>query len=115
MKKSVLFALAAFLLLSALISASAAAQDQSVLKAGDYTAKVKAIVCGGCGKLIQDTLLKMKEIGSASVDMQKSTLKFSVKKDNTVKVADLQKALKAAAAQMGMGADYELSELKPLK
>jgi hypothetical protein len=49
------------------------------------------------------------------VDQDKKTVQFTVKKDATVKVSDLQKALKAAADRMGMGADYTLSDLHPTK
>jgi len=106
-------ALAVLALVAAAIPVSAQAQEE--LKPGAYTAKVKAIVCGGCGPLIQKTMQGMKEIESASVDQEKKTVQFAVKKDTTLKVADLQAALKAAADRMGMGADYTLSELKPAK
>jgi copper chaperone CopZ len=92
-----------------------AQQSKDVLTAGTYTAKVKAIVCSGCGPLIKQALEKMKEIDSVSVDSQKKTVQFAVKKNSTVKLSDLQKALKAAADRMGMGADYTLLDLKALK
>lgn len=116
-KRTVLLVAAAVLVLLAAISAApiSARQTQDVLKAGTYSAKVKAIVCGGCGPLIKQTLEKMKEIDTVSVDSAKKTVQFAVKKDSTVKLSDVQKALKAAADQMGMGADYELSDLKPVR
>jgi len=111
-----LIAVATFVLL-AMISAApiAAQQSKDVLTAGTYTAKVKAIVCSGCGPLIKQTLEKMKEIDSVSVDSEKKTVQFAVKKSNTVKLSDLQEALKAASDKMGMGANYELFDLKALK
>jgi copper chaperone CopZ len=92
-----------------------AQQSKDILTAGTYTAKVKAIVCSGCPALIKQALEKMKEIDSVSVDSQKRTVQFTVKKSTTVKLSDLQKALKVAADRMGMGADYTLLDLKPLK
>ncbi len=100
-------------LLAAIGSGSVVAgpADQ-VLGTGSYTANVKAIVCRGCGSLIKRTLEGMKEIESASVDQDAKTVEFAVKKDNTVKLSDIQAALKAAAEKMGMGADYTLSNVK---
>jgi|WetSurMetagenome_2_1015567.scaffolds.fasta_scaffold737730_1 hypothetical protein len=106
-----LVAVVAVGLLSALIlSASFAAED--VLKPGQYTAKVKAIVCDGCGPLIQKTLQGFKELDAIAIDQKTSILQFTVKKDSTVKFAEIQKALNTAAAKMEMGADYTLSDLK---
>jgi hypothetical protein len=109
-----LLAVTATLVLLAIIGI-ASGQTPEVLKPGEYTAKVKAITCGGCGPLIKKTMMGMKEIESVSVDSEKKTVQFVVKKDVTLKMADLQKALKAAAEVMGMGADYTLSELKAAK
>jgi len=115
-RKSVFWAAVAALVLAAMIGAPlASGQSQDVLSSGTYAAKVKAIVCGGCGPLIQKTLQGMKEIEAVKVDQDKKTIQFAVKKDATVKVSDLQKALKAAADKMGMGADYTLSDLHPTK
>jgi hypothetical protein len=109
-------AAAALILLALMVAAPiAVSQSDDVLKPGAYTAKVKAIVCGGCGPLIQKTMTGMKEIEAVSVDQANKTVKFAVKKDTTLKVTELQKALKAAADKMGMGADYTLSELKAAK
>lgn len=94
------------------VTSAQAGQKDEVLAAGSYTASVKALVCRGCGSLVKKTLEGLKEIESATVDQQKSTVQFVVKKENTVKLADLQKELKAAADKMGMGADYTLSNVK---
>jgi hypothetical protein len=105
-----------FVLLALIAAIPAAAQKApEVLKAGEYSASVKALVCGGCGPLVKQTMEGMKDIGSVSVDSAKKTVQFSVKKDATVKVADLQKALDGAAKKMGMGADYTLLDLKPAR
>jgi copper chaperone CopZ len=90
------------------------AQEQT-LKEGMYTAKVKAVVCGGCGEYIQKAMSEVPGIESSSVDQETSMVHFTVKKGRSVKVADLQAKLKSWADQMGMGANYELSDLKPMK
>ncbi len=111
MMRRVVFALVAVAAVLAItIGTVAAAED--VLAGGTYTAKVKALTCAGCGPLVKKTLEGMKQIESATVDSKASTVQFVVKKDNSVKVADVQEALKAAAAKMGMGADYTLSDIK---
>jgi hypothetical protein len=74
---------------------------------------VKAIVCEGCGPLIQKTLQKFKELEAVTVDQKNRTVQFSVKKGNMTALADLIKALDTAAKRMGMGADYTLSDVKP--
>ncbi len=108
--------LAAFVLVSMIAALPAAAQKApDVLKSGEYTATVKAMVCGGCASLVKQTMRENKNIDAVSVDSAKNTVQFSVKKDATVKVADLQKALDAAAKNMGMGADYTLMDLKSAK
>jgi len=119
-KTAFLVAIATLILLAMVVAAPIAAGQakdaaKDVLNPGTYSAKVKAIVCGGCGPLITKTLQGMKQIDSVSVDSAKQTVQFAVKKNNTVKLSDVQKALKAAADKMGMGADYELSDLKLLK
>lgn len=107
---------AAVILLAMIAAVPAAAQkSQDVLKTGDYTAKVKALVCSGCGPLVKRTLEGMKEIGAVSVDSANKTVQFAVKKDATIKVANIQKALDDAAKAMGMGADYTLVDLKPAR
>jgi len=94
-------------------SSGANGQSKDMLMPGTYTAKVKAIVCGGCGPLIQKTLQNFKELEAVTVDQKSSTVQFSVKKDSMTTVGDLQKALDTAAKRMGMGADYTLSDVKP--
>jgi hypothetical protein len=68
----------------------AAGQSPEVLNAGKYSAKVKAITCGGCGPLIKKTMLAMKEIESVAVDSDIKVLEFVVKKDSSIKLSDLQ-------------------------
>jgi hypothetical protein len=95
---------------------SSGAKGQSkelLLMTGTYTAKVKAIVCGMCGPLIQKTLQDFKEVEAVTVDQKSSTVQFSVKKSSMINLSALQKALDTAAKSMGMGADYTLSDLKP--
>jgi hypothetical protein len=82
------------------------------LAPGTYVAKVKAIVCEGCGPLIQKTLQNFKELEAVTVDQKNKTVQFSVKKGGTATVSTLQKALDAAAKSMGMGANYSLLDLK---
>ncbi len=112
-KRALLGVVVGLALVSTLGAASGlAAADDQVLNAGTYIASVKAIVCRGCGSLIKKTLEGMKQIESASVNQDAKTVEFVVKKDNSVKVSDLQAALKTAADKMGMGADYTLSNVK---
>jgi len=92
----------------------AAAKDQT-LAAGSYSATVKAIVCEGCAQFITETLKKNPALETISVDPKAKTVSFTVKKSATVKVSELQKALKLSAAEMGMGADYSLSDIKSAK
>jgi hypothetical protein len=103
------------LLSAAIASPAVVRQSQVLLAAGTYTAHVQAIVCGGCGPAIKEALVSMKELDAVSVDSAKKTVQFSVKKNTTVKLADIQKILKGAATKMGMGADYTLSSVKPTK
>jgi copper chaperone CopZ len=86
--------------------------EARVLTAGAYSAQVKGIVCGGCGSFIQQTLEKIGGIEAVSVNQDKKTVQFQIKKDAKVKLAEVQKALQASAAKMGMGADYLLRDLK---
>jgi hypothetical protein len=94
-------------------SSGADGQSKDMLMPGTYTAKVKAIICGECGPLIQKTLQNFKELEAVTVDQKSSTVQFSVKKDSMTTLGDLQKALDTAAKRMGMGADYTLSDVKP--
>ena len=94
--------------------AKTAASDQT-LTSGAYTATVKAIVCEGCAQFITETLNKNPSLEAISVDPKTKMLSFAVKKDAKVKVSDLQTALKASSDQMGMGADYSISNVKAVK
>lgn len=82
------------------------------LKPGRYTATVAALVCDACGPKVQQTLESRSELQDVSVDQKAKTVAFTVKPDAQVKVTDLQKSLKAAAQEMGMGADYHLKGIK---
>jgi hypothetical protein len=93
-------------------SAKPGEHSKDMLMPGTYVAKVKAIVCDGCGPLIQKTLQNFKELEAVAVDQKNKTVQFSVKKGSMATVSTLQKALDAAAKSMGMGADYTLLDLK---
>jgi hypothetical protein len=93
-------------------SSGVGGQSKDMLMPGTYTARVKEIVCGMCGPLIQKTLQNFKEIEAVTVDQKSSTVQFSVKKDSMTAISAIQKALDAAAKNMGMGADYTLSDVK---
>lgn len=82
------------------------------LATGRYTAKVKALVCGACAKKIMETARTFPGIENMSVDQKTSTLNFAVAPDAHIDVAKLQAALKAASDEMGMGADYSLSDIR---
>jgi hypothetical protein len=51
-------------------------------------------------------------IDAVTVDQQSSSVSFTIKPGTQVQLADLQNALKAASGQMGMGADYQLHDVK---
>jgi hypothetical protein len=51
-----------------------------MLVPGTYTAGVKAIVCDGCGPLIERTLRNFEEIEAVAVDQKSKTVQFTVKK-----------------------------------
>ena len=87
-------------------------KPEEVLAAGEYSAQVKGIVCSGCGQIIQQTLEKMKGIDKVSVNQDEKTVKFQVRQGQKLKLLDVQRALQDAAGHMGMGADYELRNLK---
>jgi hypothetical protein len=114
MNRKAYIIVATFALSALILTGLSAAQLKDALKAGQYIAMVKAIVCDGCGPLIQKTLANFKELEAITVDQKARAVHFTVKKDAAVKLADLQKALDAAAKQMGMGADYTLSDIKRL-
>ena len=83
-----------------------------VLKAGTYSAKVAAIPCAACPPEIVKTLKAQPAIDEVSVNQKASTVTFTVKPGMEVALPDLQKKLKAASDQMGMGADYQLKNVK---
>lgn len=85
-----------------------------VLTSGAYSAQVKGIVCNGCGAFIQQTLESINGLEKISVDQTKKTVQFQVKKEAKIKLVEVQKALKASAEKMGMGADYQLRNLKKI-
>lgn len=92
--------------------AKAKKEAHAVLSEGEYTAKVKALVCSGCGPMVESALKGMEGVESAAVDSGASTVKFSVKKGAKIRKDDLQKTLDAEAAKMGMGANFNLFDLK---
>ena len=104
--------LSGVLVMVSAVLVSGATAEPLVLQAGTYTAHVAAIPCEGCPPIIESTMLSQKGIASAKADQKTSTLAFTVKPEARVKVSDLQKALKAASDQMGMGADYSLKNIK---
>ena len=73
------------------------------------------VCCSGCVGSIEKAARGVKGIEQAAAAEAPATLNFKVKKGAKVKLSTLQKALNAAAAQMGMGADFGLYELKALK
>jgi len=88
------------------------AKAPAMLATGRYTAKIKALVCGACAKKIAETARAFPGIQSVSVDGKTSMLRFAVAPDAQVDVAKLQAAMKAASDEMGMGADYTLSDIR---
>jgi hypothetical protein len=98
-------------MVSAVLTLATPPIDDQILQTGKYTARVTAIPCEGCPSVIEQTMLAQPGIASAKADQKTSTLTFTVKSDAVVKVSDLQKALKAASDQMGMGADYSLKDI----
>lgn len=101
---------AAFLLISGILCSAAA--PIAILKAGTYTAIVSSLVCGACAPQVEKTLKEYPGIAAATVDQEKSTVKFTVKQGASVKVANLQAELESASAEMGMGADYTLKSIR---
>jgi copper chaperone CopZ len=83
------------------------------LSAGTYTASIKMLACDGCGGEVEKALNGVKGLEAAKVDSKASTVDFTVKA--AVKTADIQKTLRAAAEQMGMGADFSLSKIRTLE
>jgi hypothetical protein len=83
-----------------------------ILTPGNYSARVTAIPCEACPPEIVRTLKAQPGIDGISVDPKASTVQFTVKPGAPIPLVDLQKALKAASDQMGMGADYQLKDVK---
>jgi copper chaperone CopZ len=106
------YTLSDFKITSAKIEGSHLA-DQ-VLGSGHYTAKVGAIVCGGCKGLIEKTLRQVPGIGAAQVDDKAGTVRFTVLGGMEARLSKVQNALRASAERMGMGADYELNDVQRL-
>jgi copper chaperone CopZ len=95
--------------------AKAKADSMEILTGGAYSAQVKGIVCLGCGEYIKQTLQKIPGVEQVSVDQGKKTVQFKVKEGSKLKLAEVQQALRASAEKMGMGADYQLRDLKKQK
>ena len=87
---------------------------EALLDAGRYMGKVLAIVCGSCAAQIEQTLGRQPGIEAVTVDASTHSVRFTVKAGTTVKLADLQVALKQASDKMGMGADYRLLEVQKI-
>ena len=115
LKNALVFVLLAGLAGSASAAKKTKASSSASLGAGQYTAQVAMLACGACGSNVEQTLQKLPGVENAKVDSNKSTVTFAVKKGAKIAVSDLQKALKASADQMGMGADYTLSKIKALE
>ena len=94
---------------------TAATSPSSPLKEGTYSAKVAALACEACPPQVEKALGSIKGITAVSVDAQTKTVRFTVGKGSTVTEADLQKVLKAASDEMGMGADYTLHDIARVK
>lgn len=84
----------------------------TVLPGGNYSAKAKSLVCGGCAETIEKAMRDVPGIATASVDPKTGGVDFTVKNGASVRWSDLQKSLEAASDRMGMGADYTLSDFK---
>ena len=111
--KKILLCAAVFAAVAAPAAAAKKAKAADTLTPGRYTAKVKMLACEACGPEVEKTLNGIKGVEGAKVDSKASTVQFGVK--DTLKVAELQKTLKAASEQMGMGADYSLSKIESLQ
>jgi hypothetical protein len=111
MKRKTIFVVGLIALSAMILASSLPAQD--VLKPGQYTCTIKVIGCEQCVKLILKTLMGFKELSTLSLDQQTSSLRFTVKKDMTIRVSDIQKSLNDAASKMKMAGDYTLFDVKP--
>ena len=86
--------------------------DDPVLPEGRYSAKAKSLVCGGCAEAIEKAMGGVPGIATVTVDAKTGVVGFTVNKGASVAWSDLQTVLKAASDQMGMGADYRLSDFQ---
>ncbi|HVO33760.1 MAG TPA: hypothetical protein VMU17_07580 [Elusimicrobiota bacterium] len=94
-----------------LTSRAADNSEVAILKSGSYKAGVVAIPCEACPPVIVSTLRAQKGITDVVVDQKTSTVQFRVQPGSSVKLANLQTALKAASDEMGMDADYRLKNV----
>lgn len=83
-----------------------------LLSPGRYSGTIKSFVCGGCAEWVQTKLSAVKVLEDVTADQKTRGVQFTVKKEAKVKQSDIQKVLDAAAKEMGMGADFTLTELK---
>ncbi len=103
------------LILGSLVLASpkvVAKAGDEVLSPGRYTATIKAFVCEGCAEWVQSKLAVVKALDQVTANQKTRVVQFTVKKNLKIKRGDIQKVLDAAAKEMGMGADFTLTELK---
>ncbi len=106
-----MFVVGLVILSAMFLAGSLPAQD--VLKPGQYTCTIKVIDCEQCVKLILKTFMGFKELSALSLDQKTSSLRFTVKKDMTIGLSDIQKSLNDAASKMKMAGDYTLFDVKP--
>ena len=104
--------LTGLILAGALACAGMAAEKDAALPTGTYSARIKALACAGCAPLIEKSMRNLKEVGPVHVDTKSARLHFAVKEGASLKMSDLNAALKKSAGEMGMGADFTLSDLK---
>lgn len=111
--KKILLCAVLFAAVAAPAAAAKKAKAEGSLAPGRYTAKVKMLACEACGPEVEKTLNGIKGVEAAKVDSKTSTVQFGVK--DPLQVVLLQKTLRAASEQMGMGADYSLSKIESLE
>ncbi len=110
-----LLAAAVSLILAAAPAWAAAKKAPKTLKEGKYQAQVTALACEACAAEVETTLKSFDGVEGVSVDQKASSVAFAIKKGAKVSVAKLQKSLKTASDKMGMGADYTLKDISPVK
>ncbi|MBL0059453.1 MAG: hypothetical protein IPP35_10165 [Elusimicrobia bacterium] len=109
--------LAGLLVLGALLGAAPVPPKKAAeepLSPGRYSATIKAFVCGGCAEWVESHLQSQKSLENVKAVQETKALSFTVKKGAKVKRSDVQKVLDAAAKEMGMGADYEMTALRKM-